>query len=75
MRQIPGIIKEVIDRQEPLRFTRAYMSDFGEYAIEFSVTYHVKTRDFETYTSTRQFILLGYVDHANERPQSERSFV
>jgi len=55
---IPGMIQEIIEKQEPVRFDRAHFAAYGAYSLDFEIVYWVLDRDFLIYRNVQQEINL-----------------
>jgi small-conductance mechanosensitive channel len=62
LRQIPTIIREVIERQEQVRFDRAHFARFDPDALAFEIVYFVLSADFNLYMDIQQAINLEIVE-------------
>jgi small-conductance mechanosensitive channel len=60
--KIPVIIKDIITRQEGLRFDRAHFLNFADFQLEFEVVYIVLTGDYNKYMDYQQVINLEMFD-------------
>jgi small-conductance mechanosensitive channel len=58
LKEIPGIVKEIIEGVENTRFDRAHFSDFADSALEFEVVYFMTVADFGAYRDAQQAINL-----------------
>jgi len=58
LKEIPKIVKEVIEEDENARFDRAHFKSFGDSALNFEVVYYMKTSDYAAYMDTQQKINL-----------------
>ena len=56
--RIPGIIQEVIQAQEQVRFDRAHFSSFGASSLDFEIVYWVLDRDYALFMTIQQEINL-----------------
>ncbi|MFO8065696.1 MAG: mechanosensitive ion channel, partial [Spirochaetia bacterium] len=59
LREIPGIVREIIEAQEPARFDRAHFKDFGDYSLNFEVVYYVLSPDYTTYMNVQEAVNLA----------------
>lgn len=59
LRRIPGIIREVIESCEPVRFDRAHFSKYGDFALIFEAVYYVLVADYNRYMDIHQEINLA----------------
>jgi len=58
LEQIPGLVREIIEGQQQVRFERAHLKDFGPYALNFEVVYWLLTPDYSRFMDTQQRINL-----------------
>lgn len=56
VRQIPGLLKDVVTMQPSIRFDRAHFSAMGESGLVFEVVYIVETADYNRYMDIQQDI-------------------
>lgn len=56
LREIPGIVKGIVQSIELARFDRAHFNKFDDSALTFEVVYYVKTSDYNKYMDTNQDI-------------------
>lgn len=59
MKQIPVILKEIIEKAEDLRFSRAHFKEFGDSALIFEIVYFVESKEFELHMDRQQEVLLA----------------
>ena len=59
LREIPDIIKRIIDGVEKTTFDRAHFATYGDSSLNFEVVYYVLSEDYAIYMETRQEINLG----------------
>jgi small-conductance mechanosensitive channel len=55
---IPGLVKEIIEGLEGIRFDRAHFQSFGDFSLNFEVVYFVLSPDYNTYMDIQQSINL-----------------
>jgi len=55
---IPAMIREIVEREEPIRFDRAHFQAIGDNSMKFEVVYIVLTADFNKYMDIQQRINL-----------------
>jgi small-conductance mechanosensitive channel len=55
---IPGIIREAIEAQDPVRFDRAHFQKYGDFALVFEAVYYVLAADYNKYMDVQQAINL-----------------
>ena len=58
LRQIPLMVKQAIESQEPTQFDRAHFLSFGDFSLHFEVVYYVLTADYNQYMDIQQAINL-----------------
>ena len=56
--RIPGIVREIIERQELVRFDRSHFFRFGESSLDFETVYWVTVSDYNRYMDIQQTINL-----------------
>ncbi|MEZ4457233.1 MAG: mechanosensitive ion channel [Gemmatimonadales bacterium] len=59
LRQLPGVMREIIEGEDEARFDRAHFKSFGDFALIFEVVYYVLDRDFTRYMDVQQRINLA----------------
>jgi len=57
--RIPGMVREIIEGQEKVRFDRAHFKEFGASALNFEVVYWVLDPDYTLYMDIQQAINLA----------------
>ncbi len=62
LKEIPGIMKEIIDRNPDLRFSRAHFSNIGAYSLNFDIVYWVDKSDYLVYMDAQQGINLAIME-------------
>lgn len=58
LQAIPGIIREVIEAQENVRFDRAHFKSYGAFSLDFEIVYYVLVPDYNVYMDVQQQINL-----------------
>ena len=66
IKQIPGIVKEIIEKQKGTRFDRAHFSRFDDSALNFDVVYYVETGDYAEYMDIQQDINIKIMEKFEE---------
>ncbi len=56
LEKIPGILREIVQQQDKVRFDRAHCLRFGESSIDFEVVYWVLDPDYNRYMDIQQAI-------------------
>ncbi|HMU44999.1 MAG TPA: mechanosensitive ion channel family protein [Chitinophagaceae bacterium] len=59
LKRIPGMVKEIIEKQKLTRFDRAHFFSFGDYSLNFEIVYYVHSADYNIYMDTQQAINLA----------------
>jgi small-conductance mechanosensitive channel len=67
LRDIPGIIKSIIDGVENTTFDRAHFASYGDFSLNFEIVYYVLSEDYTVYMDTRQEINLLVKDAFDNR--------
>lgn len=55
---IPGLLRNIVEKQAPIRFDRAHFSSYGDWSLRFEVVYFVLDPDFNRYMDIQQEINL-----------------
>jgi small-conductance mechanosensitive channel len=56
--RIPFMLREIVERQTPVRFDRSHFRDLGDWALQFETVYFVLTDDYNKYMDVQQGINL-----------------
>jgi small-conductance mechanosensitive channel len=56
---IPGMLREIVEAQEQIRFDRSHFKEFGDFALTFETVYYVLNSDFNVYMDIQQAINLS----------------
>mgnify|MGYP006266720535 CR=1 FL=1 len=67
LRAIPDVVREIVERQELVRFDRAHFKAFGNYSLDFEVVYYVLSPDYTTYMNIQQEINFQIFETFEER--------
>lgn len=62
IRQIPGLIQEIIEAQQEVAFDRAHFSGFGDFSLNFEIVYYVQSGDYLMYMNRQQDIYLQILE-------------
>ena len=62
LRELPDVIRTIIEAQDGVRFDRAHFKAFGASSLDFEVVYWVLEPDYETYMNVNQAIHLELFD-------------
>jgi len=57
--RIPGLVRELVERQDGTRFERAHFKGFGASSLDFEAAYWILSSDYNTYMDRQQAINLG----------------
>lgn len=66
LRKIPSIVEEVIAKLEMAEFDRAHLKTFGDFSLNFEVSYFVLSADFKIYMDTNHEICLQIFERFEE---------
>lgn len=58
LREIPGMIREIIESKENTLFDRAHFASYGDYSLIFQVVYYVLSSEYRKYMDIQQEINL-----------------
>jgi len=67
LKEIPGLIAEIIKAIPDTDFNRAHFTTFGEYSLIFEVVYYVTTSDYSRYMDIQQEINLKIIEEFEKR--------
>jgi small-conductance mechanosensitive channel len=56
LKEIPGMIKEIIEDMPNATFDRAHLKSFGDFSINYEVVYYVESADYLLYMDTNHAI-------------------
>ncbi len=73
MKKIPGMVKDIIEKEELAEFNRASFINFGDFSLDYEVVYYILSGDFLDYTDTHQNILLK-IKEKTEKEGIEMAF-
>ncbi|MDH3514238.1 MAG: mechanosensitive ion channel family protein [Gammaproteobacteria bacterium] len=59
LRQIPPMVRKIIEGQERARFDRAHFKQYGDSSLDFEVVYYVLSPDYSVYMDIQQAINLA----------------
>jgi small-conductance mechanosensitive channel len=58
LKEIPGVVREIIEAVANVRFDRAHFADFSDSSLDFEVVYFMTVPDFGSYRDAQQTINL-----------------
>jgi small-conductance mechanosensitive channel len=67
LREIPGIVRAIIESQERARFDRAHFQGFGDSALNFEAVFYVLSPDYNTYMDVQQAINVRLIEELGNR--------
>ncbi len=56
LREVPGMMREIIDQVEDTEFDRAHFVSYGDFSLNFEIVYYVLSRDYQKYRDVQQEI-------------------
>ncbi|HSN72816.1 MAG TPA: mechanosensitive ion channel family protein, partial [Steroidobacteraceae bacterium] len=56
LKQLPGIIREIVESLADTRFDRSHFARYGDFSLDFETVYYVLKPDFNTYMDIQQEI-------------------
>jgi small-conductance mechanosensitive channel len=59
LREIPGMIEEIIAANDMVRFDRAHFSGYGDFSLNFEIVYWVLDRDYKLHMDIQQEIFIA----------------
>lgn len=62
VRDIPRMLREIVECTEKTRFERAHFKEYGDSALVFETVYHVLASDYNTYMNVQQEINLEILE-------------
>lgn len=60
--RIPGMLREIVESQSPVRVDRAHFKSLGDSALVFEVVYFVLTPDYSRYMDIQQAVNLAILE-------------
>jgi small-conductance mechanosensitive channel len=64
--RIPGLIRDVVEAQDKVRFDRAHFQKYGDFALVFEAVYYVLSPDYNRYMDIQQAINLELFERFHE---------
>jgi len=56
LKQIPPLLRRIIEAQDGARFDRAHFAKYGDFSLDFEAVYHVLSADYNHYMDVQQAI-------------------
>lgn len=66
LKEIPGILREIVEKAEGARFDRAHFVRYGPSSLDFEVVYYVLSSDYLIYADIQQAINLAIFERFTE---------
>ena len=70
LREIPGMVRAVIEAQPDATFDRAHFAAFGDFSLNFEVVYYVESSEYNRYMDIQQEINLRIKEQIEARGAS-----
>ena len=67
LREIPGVVADIVDGIDEARLDRAHFASFGDSSLDFEVVYYVATGDYTRYMDIQQEINLKLFEELEAR--------
>ncbi len=67
LREIPGIVRAIVEAEELARFDRAHFASYGDSSLDFEVVYYVLSADYNRYMDVQQSINLRLKEELERR--------
>jgi small-conductance mechanosensitive channel len=67
LREIPEVVKAIVEESDTLRFDRAHFKSFGESSLDFEVVYFVRVPDYTQYMNEQQRINIRLKEELESR--------
>ena len=67
LKEIPGLIKNIIGNIPDTRFDRTHFSAYGDFSLNFEIVYYVLSRDYNKYMDTQQSINVKIYEEFGKR--------
>lgn len=59
LRNIPGLIEDIILKQKQAKFDRTHLKSFGDFSINYEIVYYIESADYLVYMNTHHNICLN----------------
>ena len=66
LKQIPKMIKQIIDNIEVIDFARVHFKEFGDSSLIFEIVYYTNSNDYDVYMDKQQELNLAIVEKFEE---------
>ena len=62
LRQIPGLVQDIVMKQPKTRFDRCHLLGMGDWALRFEVVFFMTVPDYGTYANVQQTVNLEILE-------------
>jgi small-conductance mechanosensitive channel len=62
LKELPGIIEEIINKQEHVVFDRCHLVALADFSIAYEILYFINSADYKTFMNTQQNIYLEIIN-------------
>jgi small-conductance mechanosensitive channel len=62
MRKIPGMLKDIVEKNDHVRFGRAHFRSFGDSALEIELVYFILSNDYDMYMDAQHAINIAIME-------------
>lgn len=59
LKQIPGIVRDIVASVENVTFDRTHFNQFADFSLNFEIVFYVESPDYNVYMDAQQQIFLG----------------
>jgi small-conductance mechanosensitive channel len=56
LHRIPGLVRDIIERQNEILFDRGHFASFGDFSLKFEFVYYILSSDYNVFMETQQNI-------------------
>ncbi|MCG2613212.1 mechanosensitive ion channel family protein [Terrimonas sp. NA20] len=67
LKEIPGIIKEIVDKYEMVTFDRAHLKTFSEHSITYEIVYYINSAEFPVFMNSHQSVSIDILEAFEKR--------
>lgn len=73
LKKIPGIIEEIVEIEELAEFDRVHFKEYGDFSLNFEVSYYIATSDYKKYMDILQLVNFA-IKEAFEKEEIEFAY-
>jgi len=66
LRAIPGVVREIIERQPKTRFDRCHLLSFSDWALRYETVFFMTVADYAVYADVQQAVNLAILERFNQ---------